>query len=102
MGLKKLLAKYEDLAKELIRCSSCNNILAHSGEYQIVKIGKEQGQEEEEEGILCETCIKNKRNIELVTRISEDNNHVFQIPISQLNLESEKENIEEEQEQDSE
>ena len=92
MGLKKFLAKYEDLAKELIRCGSCTNLLLHSGgKYEIIKIGKGkgQGQEEEEEGILCETCIKNKRNIELVTRISEDGNHVFQIPIAQLNLESE-------------
>ena len=97
MGLKKFLAKYEDLAKELIRCGSCTNILLHSGgKYEIVKIGKEQ---EGEEGVLCETCIKNKRNIELVTRISEDGNHVFQIPIAQLNLESE---LKEKEEQDSE
>jgi hypothetical protein len=102
MTLKTFLDKYEDLAKELVRCGSCQNILLHSGEkYEIVKIGGQDGQEE---GILCETCKRNKRNVEMVTRISttEDNkNHVFQIPITQLNLQQEQEQ-EEEQEQQSE
>jgi hypothetical protein len=86
MTLKKFLSKYEDLAKELIRCGSCTNILLHCGgeeKYQIVKIGG-KGKNNEEESILCETCQRNNRNIELVTRVSsEDNNHIFQIPISQ-------------------
>jgi hypothetical protein len=86
MSLKKFLAKYEVLAKELVRCGSCSNILLHSGnKYEIVSLldGKE-------EGLLCESCKRNNRNIELVTRVSssaEDNNsnNIFQVPISQLN-----------------
>jgi hypothetical protein len=59
--------------------------LHSGGKYKIVKIGKGK---KEKEGILCETCQRNKRNIELVTRTSEDenNNHVYQISISQLNI----------------
>src|SRR5687767_7934129 len=88
MGLRKFLTKYEDLAKELIRCGSCTNILLHCGtKYEIVKIGKN------EESVLCETCQQNNRNVELVTKISEDengNNHVLQIPVSpQQQLEKE-------------
>jgi hypothetical protein len=88
MGLKKFLDKYKDLAKELIRCGSCSNILLHCGtKYEIVKIGKN------EEGVLCETCKQNNRNIDLVTRISEDEKHVLQIPVSQLQLDNKKEEV---------
>jgi hypothetical protein len=81
MTIKKLISKYEDLAKELIRCGSCSNILLHCSEkYTIVKIG------DNEESVLCETCQENNRNIELVTKISDDGNHIFQIPVSQLKL----------------
>ena len=86
MTLKYFLNKYEDLAKELVRCGSCTNILLHSGtKYEIVKIG------DNEEGILCETCKQNKRNIELVTKISDNGNinHVLQIPKSQLDQQEE-------------
>ena len=90
MTLKKFLSKYEDLANELIRCGSWTNILLHCGEkYTIVKTG-----DNNEEGILCETCQQNNRNIELVTKISLDdggNNHIFQIPISQLDRKKEAE-----------
>jgi hypothetical protein len=80
MTIKKFLSKYEDLAKELVRCGGCSNILLHCDEkYTIVKIG------DNEEGVLCETSQQNNRNIELVTKILDDNiNHVFQIPVSQL------------------
>lgn len=86
MSLKKFLAKYENLAKELVRYGSCSKILLHCGDkYKIVKIGGKSNNNNEE-SILCETCQRNNRNIELVTRVSsEDNNHIFQIPISQLN-----------------
>ena len=62
MTLKKFLSKYEDLAKELVRCGSCGNSLIHCGKYEIVSLlnGKV-------ESILCETCKKNGRKIELVT-----------------------------------
>ena len=87
MSIRKFLNKYEDLAKELLRCGSCQNILLHSGnKYKIVKIGKTN-----EEGIICETCQQNNRNIELATRISDDddddgdiNNHISQIPVSHI------------------
>jgi hypothetical protein len=47
MILRYFLNKYEDLAKELIRCNCCTNILLHSGEkYEVVKIGLN------EEGVL--------------------------------------------------
>jgi hypothetical protein len=99
MTLKTFLDKYPEFAKELIRCRSCLNILLHSGrKYEIVKIGSAK-----EEEILCETCKKNKRNIEFVTRISsssEDNNHVFQVPISISQLEISTTNIKEEKEKE--
>lgn len=83
MSIKKFLSKYENLAKELVRCGSCTNIILHSGgKYEIVQV-------EKEESVICETCKRNNRNVELVTRItsSADTNHnVFQIPISQLNI----------------
>jgi hypothetical protein len=80
-SLKEFCSKYKELANELVRCGSCTNILLHSGDkYEIVTIGQE------EESVLCETCKQNKRNVEMVTRVSEDNNHVFQIPVSQLNI----------------
>jgi hypothetical protein len=77
MTLKSFLNKYEDLTKELIRCNGCTIILLHSGEkYEIVKIGLN------EEGILCETCQRNKRNVESVTRIKDNDKQIFQVPIS--------------------
>jgi hypothetical protein len=85
MSLKKFLSKYEVLAKELVRCGSCSNILLHCGDkYEIVKIGI-VGTKKDEEGLLCETCKRNNRNIELVTKVSDDGNNIFQVPISQLN-----------------
>ena len=94
--LQEFCSKFKDLANELVRCGSCQNILLHCGEYEIVKIEKY-----DEEGVLCETCRKNNRTLEIVTIISpaaidadageddDENNHhsIYQIPLSQLGLE---------------
>ena len=79
-SIKHFLNKHEDLAKELVRCGSCSNSLVHCGKYEIVKVNNYN------EGILCETCKNNNRELVFVTRISDDNNHVFQVPISQLDI----------------
>lgn len=93
--LQEFCSKSKELANELIKCGSCQNILLHCGEYEIVKIEKY-----DEEGILCETCKKNNRKLEIVTIISpaaidsdakDDNKNsqhsIYQIPLSQLGLE---------------
>ena len=90
--LQEFISKSEEQANELIRCGSCQNILLYCGKYEIVQVGEE----EKEEGILCETCRTNNRKLEIVTIISptaidaddEDNNHhdIYQIPLSLLGL----------------
>jgi hypothetical protein len=92
--LQEFCSKSKELANELVRCGSCQNILLHCGEYEIVKIEKY-----DEEGILCETCKKNNRKLEIVTIIfpaaidadaeddDENNYSIYQIPLSQLGLE---------------
>jgi hypothetical protein len=40
--------------------------------------------------------LTNNRKIGLVTRISANNDHIFQIPISQLDIKESEESIEEE------
>ncbi len=93
--LKEFCSKYEELAKELVRCGSCTNILLHSGgEYEIVQVENSNGKEE---SVICETCKKHNRSVEMVTRVSEDN-HIFQIPISQLDINiTEEESLEEQE-----
>ena len=105
--LQEFCSKSKELANELVKCGSCQNILLHCGEYEIVKIEKY-----DEEGILCETCKKNNRKLEIVTIISpaaidvdakdDDKNNqqhsIYQIPLSQVGLELllEKAEVEEE------
>lgn len=95
--LEEFCSKYTREANEKVRCGSCQNILLYCGYYEIVKVEKY-----DEEGILCETCKKNGREIEIVTIIisssslssssssslsSEDDNIIYQIPLSQLGIE---------------
>lgn len=82
MSLKKFLEKYKDLAQELVKCGSCANSLVHCGDkYEIVKIT-----DTDYEGLLCETCKHHGRKIETVTTISTDENNVFNVPLSQLDI----------------
>lgn len=107
--LEEFCSKYTREANEKVRCGSCQNILLHCGYYEIVKVEKY-----DEEGILCETCKKNGREIEIVTIIisssslssyspsslsSEDDNIIYQIPLSQLGIELLLEQVEEVEEE---
>ena len=90
MSLKKFLEKYKDLAQELVKCGSCANILLHCGDkYEIVKIT-----DTDYEGLLCETCKLHGRKIETVTTISTDENNVFNVPLSQLDINKNKKQLE--------
>jgi hypothetical protein len=84
LKLKEFCSKSSVLTNELVRCGSCGNSLLHCGKYELVHVNNNK----DNEGLLCETCKKNNRDLEMVTRISEDNNHVFQVPISQLDIRS--------------
>ena len=65
VSLKEYCSKSK-LANEIVRCGFCSNSLVHCGKYEIVQFGQEK------EGLLCETCKKNGRALEMITRL---NNH---------------------------
>lgn len=82
MKLQEFIKQKEDIAKETVRCGGCQNIMLHAGKYEIITIA-------DQEALLCQTCKKNKIEPASVSIISEDNNHVFNAKITDLDIQME-------------